>query len=257
MRIDLLTLFPEFFQSPLDSSILARARRAGAIEPVVTDIRTFTTDKHRKADDSPYGGGAGMVLKPEPVFAAVESLPATPGRRVLLTCPQGRPYTQALAAEFARAPHLVILCGHYEGFDERVRDHLVTDEVSLGDFVLTGGEIPALAILDSIARLLPGVLGNEASLEEESFTTGLLDYPHYTRPAVFRGWAVPEVLVSGNHAKVARWRRQQALLRTHRRRPDLLGALALSKEDKRLLDAALTAPPPEALPASDAGSPPA
>lgn len=241
MRIDVLTLFPDFFTSPLDSSILARARKAGAIDVVLTDIRAFTVGKHRKADDTPYGGGAGMVMKPDPVFAAVESLPETPGRRVLFTCPQGKPFTQAMATDLAACEHVVILCGHYEGMDERVRQHLITDEVSLGDFVLTGGEIPALAIIDSVARLLPGVLGNEASLDQESFTTGLLDYPHYTRPPVFRGWGVPEVLTSGDHAKIDRWRRQQALLRTHHRRPDLLATADLSKLDRKLLQEALAA----------------
>jgi tRNA (guanine37-N1)-methyltransferase len=253
MRIDVLTLFPGFFQSPLDSSILARARKAGAIDVVLTDIRDFTVGKHRKADDTPYGGGAGMVMKPDPVFAAVESLPAPSGRRVLFTCPQGRPYDQAMATELAGCEHIVILCGHYEGMDERVRQNLVTDEVSLGDFVLTGGEIPALAIIDSVARLLPGVLGNEASLDQESFTTGLLDYPHYTRPPDFRGWGVPEVLTSGDHAKIDRWRRQQALLRTHHRRPDLLEKADLSKLDRKLLKEALEA---EAAPTtSEEGTP--
>ena len=235
MRVDVLTLFPGFFHSPLETSILARAQRAGALGVHLTDIRAYTTDKHHKADDCPYGGGAGMVMKPEPIFAAVEDLPQTPGRRVVLTCPQGVPYSQAKALELAECPHLVLLCGHYEGIDERVRDHLVTDEISIGDYVLTGGEIAALVVLDSVARLLPGVLGNEDSLAAESFTHGLLDYPHYTRPEVFRGWAVPPVLLSGHHGQVERWRQQQSLVRTYRRRPDLLSRLALSQADERLL----------------------
>lgn len=249
MRVDILTLFPDFFRSPLETSILKRGLAAGAMDVHLTDIRDYATGKHRKADDVPYGGGPGMVMKPDLVFAAVEALPETPGRRIVLTCPQGEPYTQAKAVEFSQCPHLVILCGHYEGIDERVRQHLVTDEVSIGDYVLTGGEIPALVMLDSIVRLLPDVLGNEASLEAESFTAGLLDYPHYTRPPVFRGWEVPEVLTSGHHGKVEAWRRQQALLRTHHRRPDLLARLTLSKQDQKLLREALAA---EAAAASQA-----
>lgn len=222
MRFDIVTLFPDFFASPLSSGLLGKAlaKQIAAVELV--NPRDFATDKHRKVDDEPYGGGVGMVLKPEPIFAAVESLPVSPRREVILLTPQGEPMQQSLFRELIdHYDQLVLLCGHYEGIDERVM-HLVTREVSLGDFVLTGGEIPALALLNGVVRLLPGTVGKVESLQQESFETGLLDYPHYTRPAEFRGWKVPEVLRSGNHAEIERWRRSQQLQRTRDRRPDLL-----------------------------------
>ncbi len=222
MRFDIVTLFPDFFASPLSSGLLGKALAKQIAEVELVNPRDFATDKHRKVDDEPYGGGVGMVLKPEPIFAAVESLPVCPRREVILLTPQGQPMQQSLFRELIdHYDQLVLLCGHYEGIDERVM-HLVTREVSLGDFVLTGGEIPALALLNGVVRLLPGTVGKVESLQQESFETGLLDYPHYTRPAEFRGWKVPEVLRSGNHAEIDRWRRSQQLQRTRDRRPDLL-----------------------------------
>lgn len=223
MRFDLVTLFPDFFESPLRSGLLGKAldRQIAAVH--LTDPRSFTTDKHHKVDDEPYGGGVGMLLKPEPIFAAVESLPVLPRREVIFLTPQGQRMDQALFKDLAaNYDQLVLLCGHYEGVDERVVTHLVTREVSLGDFVLTGGEIPALALLNGVVRLLPGTVGKEASLKAESFEAGLLDYPQYTRPAEFRGWRVPEVLLSGNHGAIAQWRSEQQWQRTRDRRPDLL-----------------------------------
>lgn len=224
IRFDILTLFPSFFRSPLETSILKRALRQGAIDVHLTDIRDFTRDKHRKVDDRPYGGGAGMVMKPEPVFEAAESLPRLAKRRVVLLCPQGAVFNQSMARELATLEQIVMICGHYEGIDERVREHLVDQEISIGDYVLTGGEVPALAVLDAVTRLLPGVLGDPESAVYESFTDGLLDYPHYTRPEEYRGWRVPDVLLSGHHAQVESWRHEQALERTRLRRPDLLHA---------------------------------
>lgn len=222
VRIDIITLFPDFFTSALQSSLLGKALSKNIAEVHLVNPRDFTTDKHRRVDDEPYGGGVGMVLKPEPIFAAVESLPVLPRREVILLTPQGQPLNRNLLHELATDfDQLVTICGHYEGVDERVM-HLVTREVSLGDFVLTGGEIPALALVDGVVRLLPGTVGKAASLEAESFEEGLLDYPHYTRPAQFREWAVPDVLLSGNHALIAQWRREQQLQRTRDRRPDLL-----------------------------------
>ena len=223
MRFDIFTLFPEIFPPYLDESILKRARESGLLEFGLHNIRDYTTDKHRTTDDEPYGGGGGMVMKPEPIFAAVESvLGAPPVCPVILLTPQGRPFTQKVAVELAAADHLALLCGRYEGVDERVRQHLVTDEISLGDFVLTGGELPALAIIDAVTRLLPGVLGDPEATQKDSHANGLLEYPHYTRPPEFRGWEVPEILRSGNHAAIEQWRRQQSLQRTQERRPDLL-----------------------------------
>lgn len=223
MRFDIFTLFPEIFPPYLDESILKRARESGLLEFGLHNIRDYTTDKHRTTDDEPYGGGGGMVMKPEPIFAAVESvLGAPPICPVILLTPQGRPFTQKVAVELAAADHLALLCGRYEGVDERVRQHLVTDEISLGDFVLTGGELPALAIIDAVTRLLPGVLGDPEATQKDSHANGLLEYPHYTRPPEFRGWEVPEILRSGNHAAIEQWRRQQSLQRTQERRPDLL-----------------------------------
>lgn len=222
MRFDIVTLFPEFFSSPLQSGLVGKALNAGIASVALTNPRTFTTDKHHRVDDEPYGGGVGMLMKPEPLFAAVESLPCLPRREVILMTPQGQPMDQAmckmLAADYDQ---LVLVCGHYEGVDERVREHLVTMEVSLGDFVLTCGEIPALALLNGVLRLLPGTVGKTDSLTFESFEAGLLDYPQYTRPAEFRGWGVPDVLRSGNHERIERWRREQQIQRTHDRRPDL------------------------------------
>ena len=218
-----LTLFPDFFASPLDASILRRAREAGLIDVALTDIRDFATDKHRTTDDLPDGGGAGMVMKPEPLVAALEhARNATPeATRVLLT-PQGEPFRQSIAQELSEGPGLILTCGHYEGIDERVREGWIDREISIGDYVLTGGEPAALVLLDAVARLLPGVIGNAESLAEESFTAPYLEYPHYTRPREFRGLEVPEVLLSGHHGKIAEWRRARAIERTRQRRPDLL-----------------------------------
>jgi tRNA (guanine37-N1)-methyltransferase len=221
VRIDILTLFPEMFAGPLEHSIVGRAVERSLLQIGLTNIRDFGLGRHRTVDDYPYGGGPGMVMRPEPLFDAVEAIKREDSRIVLLS-PAGRTLNQAWTVELAREAHLVLICGHYEGVDERVREHLVTDELSIGDYVLTGGELPAMVVVDAIARLLPGVLGGERSAEEESFTTGLLEYPHYTRPAEFRGWQVPDTLLSGNHAEIARWRYRQALLRTFERRPDLL-----------------------------------
>jgi tRNA (guanine37-N1)-methyltransferase len=223
MRFDVFTIFPEIFPPYLNESILKRARESGTLEVAVHNIRDYTTDKHHTTDDVPYGGGGGMVMKPEPIFAAVESvLGAPPSCPVILLTPQGRPFTQQVAAELAGQAHLALLCGRYEGVDERVREHLVTDEISMGDFVLTGGELPALAIIDAVTRLLPGVLGDPDAPRKDSYASGLLEHPHYTRPPEFRGWAVPEVLRSGNHAEIEKWRQEQSLKRTQERRPDLL-----------------------------------
>ncbi|MBW4494437.1 MAG: tRNA (guanosine(37)-N1)-methyltransferase TrmD [Oscillatoria princeps RMCB-10] len=222
MRFDVVTLFPDFFTSALASGLLGKALAKNIASVHFVNPRDFATDKHRRVDDEPYGGGAGMVIKPDPIFAAVESLPVLPRREVIFLTPQGEPAHQKLFRQLVRDfDQLVLLCGHYEGVDERVM-HLVTREVSLGDFVLTGGEIPALALIDGVVRLLPGTLGNAESLICESFESDLLDYPHYTRPPVFRGWEVPPVLLSGHHGQIARWRREQQLQRTRQRRPDLL-----------------------------------
>ena len=222
MRFDIVTLFPDFFASALSSGLLSRALVKQIAEVHLVNPRNFTTDKHRKVDDEPYGGGVGMLMKPEPIFAAVESLPVLPRREVILMTPQGQTLNQALLQELVMGyDQLVVICGHYEGVDERVL-HLVTREVSLGDFVLTGGEIPALALINGVVRLLPGTVGKVESLKVESFEAGLLDYPQYTRPAEFRGWKVPDVLLSGNHAEIARWRHEQQIQRTRDRRPDLL-----------------------------------
>ncbi|MFB8790406.1 MAG: tRNA (guanosine(37)-N1)-methyltransferase TrmD [Potamolinea sp.] len=221
MRFDIITLFPDFFTSPLSSGLLGRALAKQIAEVNLVNPRDFTTDKHRRVDDEPYGGGVGMLMKPDPIFAAVESLPILPRRDVILMTPQGQPLNQKLLVELATDyEQLVVICGHYEGVDERVL-HLVTREVSLGDFVLTCGEIPALALINGVIRLRPGTVGKVESLKLESFETGLLDYPQYTRPAEFRGLKVPDVLLSGNHAEIARWRHQQQTERTRDRRPDL------------------------------------
>lgn len=235
MRIDVITLFPEFFSGPLEVSILGRARRAGVVEVQAHNLRDYTDDPHRTVDDAPYGGGPGMVLKPEPLFAAVEALRGEDAPAVVLFTPQGEPLVQGKVQQLARREHLLLICGRYEGVDDRVREALVTDEISLGDFVLSGGELPALVLIDAVVRLLPGAVGNEQSPMADSFSDGLLEHPHYTRPAVFRDMAVPEELVVGDHAAVACWRRRESLRRTYERRPDLLARAELSPDDRALL----------------------
>ncbi|WP_228037790.1 tRNA (guanosine(37)-N1)-methyltransferase TrmD [Nodosilinea sp. LEGE 06152] len=220
LRIDVVSLFPDFFTSPLESGLIGKALARQIAEIHLTNPRDFTTDKHHRVDDEPYGGGVGMLMKPDPIFAAVESLPVLPQREVILLTPQGEAMTQDLFRHLVTRDQLVLICGHYEGVDERV-SHLLTQEVSLGDFVLTCGEIPALALINGVVRLLPGTVGKTDSLRYESFETPLLDYPQYTRPATFRGWEVPEVLRSGNHEAIAQWRKQQQIERTRQRRPDL------------------------------------
>lgn len=222
MHIDVVTLFPDFFASPLSTSLLGKAIARGIATVCLTNPRDFTTDKHHRVDDEPYGGGVGMLMKPEPLFAAVESLPVLTRREVIMLTPQGEPLNQNLFKELVTYDQLVLICGSYEGVDERVCQHLVTREISLGDFVLTCGEIPALAIINGVVRLLPGTVGKTESLKLESFEAGLLDYPQYTRPQNFRGWQVPDVLLSGNHAQIEAWRQAQQLQRTSDRRPDLL-----------------------------------
>jgi tRNA (guanine37-N1)-methyltransferase len=261
MKFEILTIFPDFFRGPLDYGIVRRAREAELIDIRVHDLRNFTRDKHRTVDDRPFGGGEGMVLKPEPIFECAESLGVTPRElrvagqateSVVLLSPQGRLFKQALAEEMARLDRLVLICGRYEGVDERVGEHLADREISVGDFVLSGGELAAAILVDTVTRLLPGALGNEKSARQESFTAaaherivsgpdstcgsgGLLDYPHYTRPAEFRGWRVPDELLNGNHEQIRSWRRRRALEKTARNRPDLLERVELSKDDERVL----------------------
>jgi tRNA (guanine37-N1)-methyltransferase len=236
MRFDVFTLFPEVFGAYLDASILQRARQNGLVDVHLHNIRDWTSDKHHVCDDLPYGGGGGMVMKPEPLFTAVEGvLGAPPACPVVLLTPQGRPFTQKVAQELVQHPRLALLCGRYEGVDERVRQYLVTDQISIGDYVLSGGELPALAVIDAVSRLIPGVLGDPDGAWDDSHATGLLEYPHYTRPPEFRGWGVPEILLSGDHGKIARWRREQSLLRTWLRRPDLLEKADLSPKDRQFL----------------------
>ncbi|WP_379129853.1 tRNA (guanosine(37)-N1)-methyltransferase TrmD [Paenibacillus sp. sgz500958] len=269
MRIDVLTLFPEMCEGVFGTSILGKAREKGIVSLQAVNFRDFSGNKHNTVDDTPYGGGGGMVLKPDPIFAAVEHVLSESGGekavtgteafeavdeivagavdidadnavkkkpRIILMCPQGKTYTQKIAEELAQEEHLIFICGHYEGYDERIREHLVTDELSIGDYVLTGGELPALTVIDSIVRLQPGALGNETSAVTDSFSTGLLEYPHYTRPAEFRGWKVPDILLSGHHANIDVWRREQALQRTFERRPDLLEVMELTVKDKKFLE---------------------
>ena len=239
MRVDVLTIFPDMIRCGVDYSIVKRAQEKGAISVYVHDIRDFTEDKHRTTDEPPYGGGAGMVMKPAPIFRAAEHVKTeywTEQTRVILMSPQGELFTQQKAGELSACPHIVFICGHYEGVDERVREHLATDELSIGDYVLTGGELPALVVLDAVTRLIPGVLGAEQSALEESFSAGLLEYPQYTRPPDFRGWQVPEILLSGHHARIAKWRRTESLRRTLARRPDLLETADLTEEDRRILE---------------------
>ncbi|MEY2409576.1 MAG: tRNA (guanine37-N1)-methyltransferase [Verrucomicrobiota bacterium] len=221
MKIDVLTLFPEMFAGPLDVSIVSRARKTGLLDLRVHNLRDWTHDRHKTVDDRPFGGGAGMVMKPEPIFEAVEAL-RTGQTHVVLLGPAGRTFTQSIAADLAGREHVLFLCGSYEGIDERVREGLVHDELSIGDYVLTNGGLPAMVIVDAVTRLLPGALGDDASAADESFSHGLLEYPHYTRPADFRGMKVPEVLMSGHHAEIEKWRSAQARQRTAERRPDLL-----------------------------------
>ncbi len=236
MRFEVFSLFPEVFPSYLDSSILKRAREQGHLEVNLHNIRDWAVDKHQVTDEPPYGGGGGMVMKPDPIFAAVEGvLGSPPDCPVLLMTPQGEVLTQDLAQSLVFHQRLAIIAGHYEGFDERVRQHLATREISIGDYVLTGGELPALVLIDALARLIPGVLGDPQAAAQDSHASGLLEYPHYTRPEVFRGWSVPEVLRSGHHANIDRWRRNQALKRTLERRPDLLEKIELSEEDQKYL----------------------
>lgn len=238
MRIDILTLFPNMFSGPFSESIVKRAVERNLVSIVIHNLRDWGLGKHRVVDDYPFGGGSGMVMKTEPLFEAVEAIKAKSGylsASVILLTPQGRVFNQKIAAELATHDQLILICGHYEGIDERVREHLATDEISIGDYVLTGGELAAMVITDATVRQIPGALGSEASVEEDSHTSGLLEYPQYTRPQVYRGWEVPKVLLSGNHAQITRWRREQSILRTLTRRPDLLDKVALSPEERRLI----------------------
>ncbi len=237
LRIDVLTIFPRMLEGPLSEGIVNRARESGRVDIRMHDLRDFTEDRHRTVDDAPFGGGPGMVMKAEPFFRAAEALPPAPAgpEAVVLLSPRGRPFDQRTAERYARLHRLVLLCGRYEGIDERVREGLATEEVSLGDFVLTGGEVGALTVIEATVRLLPGALGDEGSAEADSFADGLLDHPHYTRPAVVRGRPVPEVLLSGDHERIRRWRRREALRATRERRPELLEAARLSAEDEALL----------------------
>ncbi len=255
MRIDILTLFPDMVKGPLKESILKRAQEKRLVRINVLDIRSFTHDRHRTADDAPYGGGAGMVLKPEPIFEAVESViksqksppeadspsakkvnsqESEVKSKIILLTPQGKRFDQGMAKRMAKEKHLIFICGHYEGIDERVKK-IVTDEISIGDYVLTGGELASLVVIDALVRLIPGVLGKEESIIRDSFYSGLLDYPHYTRPEEYRKMRIPSVLLSGNHERIARWRRKEALKRTLKRRPDLLKEIKLSNEDRSLI----------------------
>jgi tRNA (guanine37-N1)-methyltransferase len=237
VRIDVVTIFPELIESGLTAGVIGRARQSGLLDVAVHNLRDFTADRHHVVDDVPFGGGPGMVMKPEPLFVAVETLAARRGKpdAVLLMSPAGRLFTQAAARRLAGLPHIVVLCGRYEGVDERVREHVATEEVSIGDYVLSGGELPALVVIDAVGRLVPGVVGDEQSVEADSFTRGLLDHPHYTRPADFRGQRVPDVLVSGHHGEIRRWRQREALRRTAERRPELLATAPLGDEERAIL----------------------
>ena len=240
MQFEVFTILPEVFPPYLESSILQRARLRGLIDVRVHNIRDYTNDKHHITDDTPYGGGGGMVMKPDPIFEAVESvlgpLQDSPLQvPVILLTPQGRVFTQRVAEELSRYERIALLCGRYEGVDERIREHLVSDEISIGDYVLTGGELPALIVIDAVSRLLPGVLGDPDGAQDDSHSMGLLEYPHYTRPPTFRGWSVPDVLLSGDHARIEKWRREQALSRTLNKRPDMLEKAQLGKEDQEIV----------------------
>lgn len=234
MRIDILTLFPDMFSSSFSQSIIKRAIDRQLVSIVIHNIRDYGLGKHQVVDDYPYGGGPGMVMKPEPLFEAVGSVKAEAEVPIILLTPQGRLFDQKVADELAAQHRLVLICGHYEGVDERVREHLVTDEISIGDYVLSGGELAAMVVVDAVVRRLPGVLGSE--VEEDSHLDGLLEYPHYTRPPVYQGWSVPQLLLSGNHAQIAKWRREQSILRTLRRRPDLLNKANLSQQERQLIE---------------------
>ena len=237
MHFDIFTLLPDVFTPYLAVSMMQKAREQGLIEVSVHDIRAYTADKHHITDEPPYGGGGGMVMKPGPIFDAVEStLGKPPECPVILLTPQGRTFTQSIATELSEYSHLAFICGRYEGVDERVREHLVTDQISIGDYVLTGGELPALIIIDAISRLIPGFLGDPDGALDDSYASGLIEYPHYTRPPVFREWAVPNILLSGNHPQIARWRREQSLLRTLQHRPDLLTTAQLTPADLKFLE---------------------
>jgi len=242
MHIDILTLFPQMFDSPFSASILKRAINRNLVSISLHNIRDHTHDKHHTVDDYAYGGGTGMILKPEPIFETVESIKSGYANQessqspVILLTPQGRCFSQEIAYELSQCGHLILICGRYEGVDERVREHLVTDEISIGDYVLSGGEIAAMVVVDAVVRLLPGVLGSEASAIDDSHATGLLEYPQYTRPAVYRGWSVPQVLLSGDHAQIAKWRREQAIQRTLERRPELLDKASLRLEKRQLVN---------------------
>ncbi len=243
MQFEVFTLLPEVFSPYLESSILQRARQRGLVSVHVHNIRDYTHDRHHTTDDTPYGGGGGMVMKPDPVFEAVESVlglgahQTTPGPAcpVILLDPQGRVFSQAIAEELSHHERIALLCGRYEGIDERIREYLITDEISIGDYVLTGGELPALILIDAVSRLIPGVLGDPDGAMDDSHASGLLEYPHYTRPPEFRDWKVPEILLSGDHAKIEEWRRQQSLLRTLARRPDLLAKAELTEKERMFL----------------------
>ncbi|WP_156324445.1 tRNA (guanosine(37)-N1)-methyltransferase TrmD [Bacillus sp. FJAT-27251] len=239
MKIDVLSIFPEMFPGVLGHSILKKAAEKQAVSYNVVNFRDYADNRHQTVDDYPYGGGAGMVLKPQPIFDAVTDLvdkAESKKPRVILMCPQGESYTQKKAEELAREEHLIFICGHYEGYDERIREHIITDEISIGDYVLTGGELGAMVVIDSVVRLLPGVLGSEESHIQDSFSTGLLEHPHYTRPADFRGMKVPDILLSGNHKLIDEWRSKESLRRTYSRRPDLLDAAELSPEQRKWLE---------------------
>jgi tRNA (guanine37-N1)-methyltransferase len=236
VQIDILTLFPEMFRGVFDSGVIGRAMEQGLVGINLHNFRDQTHDRHHTVDDYPYGGGAGMVLKPEPIFEAVEAIKGESDIPVILLNPAGRLFNQKVAEEFARYSRIIIICGRYEGVDQRVSEHLATDEISIGDYVLTGGEIAAMVIIDAVVRLLPGVLGSELSPREDSHVAGLLEYPQYTRPPSYRGWPVPEVLLSGNHAQIASWRREQSIRRTYQRRPELLDKVELSPEERRLVE---------------------
>ena len=240
MDIDILTLFPEMFQGLFSLGIFKRAIDRKLVSVNLHNIRDYTHDKHHTVDDYAYGGGAGMVLKPEPIFEAVESIKSNIHQvselPIILLTPQGRLFSQQMAQELSKYKHMILICGHYEGVDERVREHLVTDEISIGDYVLSGGELAAMVVIDAVVRLLPGVLGSQASPLDDSHVAGLLEYPQYTRPDVYRGWSVPEVLLSGNHAQIAKWRRDQTILRTLERRPELLDKANLTLEERQLVD---------------------
>lgn len=246
MQFEVFTLLPEVFPSYLETSIIKRARERDLINVRVHNIRDYTHDKHHTTDDTPYGGGGGMVMKPEPVFEAIETVlglnsdqtPPEPASNIpiILLTPQGRVFNQSIAQELSAHPHIILLCGRYEGIDERIREHLVTDEISIGDYVLTGGELPALILIDAIARLLPDVLGDPTGAQDDSHAMGLLEYPHYTRPPEFRGWKAPDILLSGDHAKIDKWRREQALLRTFNKRPDMLEKTELTKKDLKFIE---------------------